>query len=52
MRRAEVMGRYLSCNLGHRQIKEVGRYDDYKECMDAVNTYERVNGRVRQTRYK
>jgi hypothetical protein len=48
LRRAEVLGRYISCNLGHTQIEEVGRYDSLIECMEGARQYKRVNGRVHQ----
>jgi len=51
IRKAEVMGDYVACPLCHGDIKKVGAYEDLRRCMEKVNTYERVNGRVRQTRY-
>ncbi|WP_409229086.1 hypothetical protein [Gudongella sp. SC589] len=52
IRKAEVMGNYFACPLCHGGVSKVGAYEDLRECMEKVNTYERVNGRVRQTRYK
>jgi len=43
----ENKDRYLSCNYGHRQIKELNEYDSIKECMDN-SVYKRVNGAIRQ----
>ena len=33
IRQAQVQGRFITCNLGHRGIEEIGRYDDLLECM-------------------
>jgi hypothetical protein len=52
IRKAEILGLYIDCPLCHGGVSKVGAYEDLRECMEKVNTYERVNGRVRQTRYK
>lgn len=51
LRIADVTSRYLSCPLGHRPIKEEGRYEGVRECMESKDTYKKENGRVKQTRY-
>lgn len=51
LRKAEVLGRIMTCPLGHRPIWEMGRYDNLRECMESANTYERRSGSMRQTRY-
>lgn len=50
LRKAEIMGNYFACPLCHGGVKKVGAYEDLRKCMEEANTYERVNGRVRQTR--
>jgi hypothetical protein len=52
VRRAEVMNTIISCPLCHGGVSKVGAYEDLKQCMEKVNTYERKNGRIVQTRYK
>jgi len=50
LRLADVNQRYLACPLGHTRIKEEGRFDGLKECMEKAATYEKVNGVTRQRR--
>lgn len=39
--------RYLACNYGHKNIKELNEYDSIKECMDN-HVYVREGRRMRQ----
>ena len=34
LRKAKVLGRFISCPLGHRGIEELDRYDDMLKCMN------------------
>ncbi len=43
-------GRYIACNVGHRKFKELGKYDDIKECMDK-HVYKRTRGSIKQIRW-
>lgn len=50
LRLAKVLGCFLSCPLGHRQIEELNRYDDLLECMEEQHVYKREHGRVKQVK--
>lgn len=50
--KAEMLKRFISCPLGHKTIYEVSKYQGLKECMESVNTYKRVGGRIKQYRFK
>lgn len=45
--RIEKSGRYIACNAGHKRIKELGKYDDLKQCMDN-HVYKRERGSIKQ----
>jgi len=48
IRKAEILGRFISCPLGHRGVKELNKYGDLLKCMEEHSTYKRVSGRVKQ----
>ena len=48
LRLAQVLGRFISCPLGHRQIEELNRYDDLLRCMEEQHVYKREHRRVKQ----
>lgn len=50
LRKAKLLGRFISCPLGHRPIEELDRYDDLLECMEDARTYKRVKGRIKQVK--
>lgn len=50
LRLAKVLGRFISCPLGHRQIEELNRYDDLLKCMEEQHVYKREGGRIRQVK--
>lgn len=31
--RMKAQGKYIACNYGHKNIKEIDKYADLKECM-------------------
>lgn len=43
-------GRYIACNIGHINIKELGKYDDLKKCMEEQHIYKRDKGSIKQIR--
>lgn len=41
-------GRYIACNIGHKNIIEIGKYDDLKQCMEEQHIYKRERGSIKQ----
>lgn len=50
LRKAKILGRFISCPLGHRPIEELDRYDDLIECMEEQHVYKRESGRIKQVK--
>lgn len=45
--RMKNKGKYIACNFGHRNIREIGKYDNIRECMQQ-RSYSRIEGRLKQ----
>lgn len=44
-------GHFLNCPYcGNKKIKEEGKYNSLKECMNDHDIYKRINGALRQIR--
>ena len=48
LRKAKVLCRFIGCNLGHRGVEELNRYDNLIECMEGYRVYKKTGGVVKQ----